>query len=436
MTIETGVDLDAENTRLRNALRRERRARAHRFEINRIAAETSSQVTRRGVAEVIALNASDIFGSHWVMVAFVGDDDMIQFVHGPGVPDDVARDWATASLDVITPISDVLRGDLAGCSLSDPEQFAPWPILIAEAGRAEVGSLHVEAIAGDDRPNAVIALAWQEPHALDDDERQLLDEMVVSAAPAFARAVRTEVDRDVATTLQTWLLPEELPTVPGLEIATVYEPGKVAMEVGGDWYDVVTIDDTRTSIVVGDVVGHDARAAAEMGQVRHVLASHLLATADPVASLELADHYFSRRASDTMATALVMVYDSDTALLELASAGHLPPVVAELGASTRSIDSGLGPPVGSGLGGYSSLTRTFPPHALLVAFTDGVVEVRDETLDDGLAQFCGALDHAIATSQAGTSRDVPLLAIIDLLVDRAREPWRTDDAAAVVLRAK
>ncbi len=397
-----------------------------------MAAQASGEITRDGVAEVIASGAADIFDSGWVMVGFVGDDEIVSFVHGPRVPDVVARDWQQAPLTTAVPICDVLRGELRSVALTEPSAFAPWPILREWAERAELGSLFVQPISDGERPHAVVALGWPEAHELDPDDQQLLDELIDAARPAFARASTTEVDRDLVATLQTWLLPADLPDVDGLDVATLYEPGRVAMDVGGDWYDVVRVDDRRSSIVIGDVVGHDARAAAEMGQVRHVLAAHLMVTGDPAESLRLTDDYFDRRSPNTMATALIMLFDSTERTIELASAGHLPPVIAELGATSRIVDCGLGPPIGSGLGGYRSLHRSFPQHAVLVAFTDGVVELRGQTIDESMVDFCAAIDRCIEGAQQGTAAPAALDALISMMSDRVASPDRTDDAAAVV----
>lgn len=427
-------ELRLETAALRAQLGRERRAREHRLDINRLGAETSGQVTREGVAEVLVAGASTIFECRWVMVAFVEDDEIVKIVHSAEVPSGIVEDWTSVPLSTLVPITDVLRGDRAGCELVDRSEFAPWPDLVANAERADCGSLFVEPIPAGDRPAAAVVLAWSEAHELDELERELIAELIDAVTPAFARSVNTESDQELATTLQHSLLPANLPEVEGLDIATLYEAGRKAQDVGGDWYDVIKLDDQRSTIVIGDVVGHDVRAAGEMGQVRHVLAAHLLATGDPSESLRLTDHYFHIRSLNTMATALVMVFDSVAATIELASAGHLPPVIAELGARSLVVESGLGPPIGSGLGGYRSLVRSFPPHALLVAFTDGVVELRGETIDKSVDDFCRAVDQAIETAQCGNQQQVSVDVIVDMIASRVADPDRTDDAAAIVCR--
>ena len=427
-------DTDAESQReiddLRAQLDRERGARAHRLEITQLAAVTSGQVTRHGVASVITDRASEIFSAGWVMVAFVGDDDIVQIVHGPRVPDDIRADWDTAPLDVGVPICEALRTGTR-FELASRADFAPWPILVDEADRARLASLTVEPVSSDALPVAVVALGWDHPHEMDDVERELLAELADVAAPAFHRAIRTETDQDIASTLQSWLLPGHLPTIDGLNVSTIYEAGKDEMKVGGDWYDVVEVDDGRAAIVVGDVVGHDVRAAAEMGQVRHVLASNLARSGDPVESLALTDRYFHGRSPDTMATALVMVFAADRSHVEIASAGHLPPVVIEPGTSSRTLDCGLGPPIGSGLGGYTSVDRPFAHQAIVIGFTDGVVEQRDRTIDESMADFCRSVDLALSTKLA----DGAIPALTALVRARAVDPAQRDDAAAVIVQA-
>jgi hypothetical protein len=426
------AELRADVARLRSELARERRAREQRLEIHQLAAETSGQITRLGVAEILAGGTSDIFAAGWVMVAFANDVGMVELVHGPNVPELIRSAWTQIPLDLHAPICEVLRGDAERIALTGRASFEPWPILAGEAEDALLNSFVVEPVGHAESPAAVIAIGWDIEHALNDSERHLLRELADVAAPAFHRATTSESDHHVASTLQRWLLPTSVPTVEGLSIATLFEPGRDELVVGGDWYDVVRTDDGRTAVVVGDVVGHDARAAAEMGQIRHVLASNLVRSSDPSESLALTDHYFHGRSSDTMATALVVVFDQPSGQLEIASAGHLPPVIVEPGTAARTVDCGLGPPIGSGLGDYQSVTRAFSATAVLLGYTDGVVERRDVPIDRCIADFCRDVDHALATASA----DNVVPALRRFVHRRVESSDRSDDAAAVIVQAQ
>jgi len=435
MWLSVRVPIEDEVVRLRRQLTLERSARRHRLALQELASATGSVVTRYGVARAIADRASDLLSAGWSSVGFVGDGDIAHYVHGPTVPDVASVEWGEAPLEVEVPVNAVLRGDVRRIELPDDDAIRAWPLLVPEITRLDMSSLVVEPIpptAG--RPVAALVLAWPGPHTMSDLERELLDELIDAAAPAFERARRTEIDREVADTLQNWLLPPNVPEIEHLQISTLYRPGTGEMAVGGDWYDVVRLDDDTAAIVIGDVVGHDVRAAAEMGQVRHVLASQLLATADVGSSLSLTDRYFFGRKIDTMATALVMIFDARTSCLQIASAGHLPPIVRQAGGESRLIDCGLGPPIGSGLGGYTAVRYELPPTSLLVAFTDGVIEQRDRPIDESLAALCRDIDERLDGLGDWPSSPRANRRVMQILRDRAQEPWRRDDIAAVVVR--
>lgn len=429
------VSSDAEVSRLRTELDLERRARRHRVALQELAAATSRVVTRRGVAEAITERASDLLDTGWASVAYVGEDDIIHFVHGPNMPEVAWAEWSEAPLDTDVPVASVLRGDAERLELTDRGAISGWPLLTQEIDRLDMGSLIIEPVPADGaRPLAAIALAWPDSHTMDELERELLEEVIEAATPAFERARRTELDREVARTMQDWLLPASVPDLERLDIAALYRPARGDMAVGGDWYDVLRLSDDTAAIVVGDVVGHDARAAAEMGQVRHVLASQLFSTRDVAAALTATDRYFFARSVDTMATALVMVFHADDGRLELASAGHLPPIVREPDRASETIECGLGPPIGSGLGGHVGVDRILAPDSVLVAFTDGIVERRDRTIDESLGAFCAEIDRC--RSALGDAWRSPRSGarIMKLLRDLAGQPWRRDDVAAVVAR--
>lgn len=436
-------ELSDEVAALRALLHRERRARSYRSEVQQMLVDTSHEIDPSGVADVLASGFTEIVESSWVCVAFRDADNpnMMRLQFGPTMPNDVAADWARTPLSADIPMAAVLRGEVETVELPDRAGFDRWPPFAAAASEAGIGSFHCLPIknAQNNTVSAVIGLAWNEPHSLEPDDRVLLEEILVNAAPAFERARVSAVDRQVATTLQQWLLPPSLPEIDQLDIATVYTPGRDELTVGGDWYEVIEIDGSTTAIVVGDVVGHNVRAAAEMGQVRHVLASSLLATGgDPAESLRHTDAYFSRRSPDTMASAIVVVFrldaSGDVGEMVISSAGHLPPIVTDPGTASRLIETDVGPPVGAGLGGYGNVVRDLPPGALLTAFTDGVVERRDEVIDDSLLALCREIDHAVSLQTVGTAATISSRLVAEVLERRIDGGAGDDDAAALVVK--
>ncbi|MBV8462081.1 MAG: GAF domain-containing protein, partial [Acidimicrobiales bacterium] len=132
------------------------------------------------------------------------------------------------------------------------------------------------------------------------------EQLAVQVGSVVERARRHEREHRIAHTLQQSLLPEQLPDVPGLELAARYEPGSDFSDVGGDWYDVVELDD-QVALVVGDVEGHDMRAASVMAKLRHGLSAVLSESSSPGAALERLDRFATSSGTDRMATVLIVM---------------------------------------------------------------------------------------------------------------------------------
>ena len=427
MLSDIEAELEREVRDLRSELIRERRARELRTEVGSLAAATSGRVFRSGVAKVIAERATPIFDAAFVCVTFVGDESMVCFQWGPGVPDSLMADWSEAPLESHLPVCEVLRGETERIELSGVEAMDPWPLLVDEIDRSGMQSMCVGRIGVGDTPDAAIVVAWPEPHLMDVAEAELFDLLCTMAAPAFERAQRTESDIRLSTAVQRWLREGRIAQVDGFDVATLYEPGRDLLQVGGDWFDVLQLDDERAAVVIGDVVGHDVQAAIEMSQVRHVLASQLKVTSDPAAALTATDEYLRDRAPQIMATALVAVFDR-SGHASLASAGHPPPVIATPGVAARLGVCGLGPPLGSGLGGYSAEVVDIATGDVFCAYTDGIVETRSGDIDSGIERLSRELSLIV------DSDDPSPEAVTAMLHRIADTPTRIDDAAAVVVR--
>lgn len=193
--------------------------------------------------------------------------------------------------------------------------------------------------------------------------------------------------RDVSQTLQHALLPETLPEVPGLAMATLYVPAPSGGEVGGDWYDVIEVDHERVLLVIGDVSGHGLQAATTMALVRHAMLAYIAQDPDPGSVLEKLSSFVRMRPHDYFATVLCALVEVDAHRLTVASAGHLPPLLLG-GEGAEFISLRPDPAIGFPSGGhYRTTTVTVPVGATLVAFTDGLVERRGEVLDVGMERL-------------------------------------------------
>jgi putative methionine-R-sulfoxide reductase with GAF domain len=219
-----------------------------------------------------------------------------------------------------------------------------------------------------------------------DDDIHLL-QMVADRIALAAHTQVGVVERAAATALQRSLLPSVLPDIPGLRFAARYVPG-TDTGVGGDWYDVFRLPGDRVGIVMGDVVGNGLAAAVVMGRLRSALRAYALDVEDPGEVLTKLDRKAQHFEYGTMATVSYAVVDPSLDRISVALAGHLPPMVATPDGAVVFAEPTVGPPIGFLHNRcYRSTVLELPPGALFCFYTDGLVERRGSTIDDGLLKL-------------------------------------------------
>jgi serine phosphatase RsbU (regulator of sigma subunit) len=239
------------------------------------------------------------------------------------------------------------------------------------------------------------------------------------------RRQRYEEEHRVAVTLQRSLL-SELPRIPGVDSAGRYQAGSTGLEVGGDWYDVVQRPDGIVHISVGDVAGRGVAAAALMGQLRNAFRAYAY---DHTSPAEIMWRLIRHMGDDEMATAICITIDPAARLLAYSSAGHPPPLLRDDDdRSTTRLDCAQAPPLGfaspeSVIEGQVAL----PARATLLAYTDGVIERRDQVIDEGIDRLESAFASADAELAAGELAD-------KLIHEVAEVTAADDDVALVVIR--
>jgi serine phosphatase RsbU (regulator of sigma subunit) len=196
--------------------------------------------------------------------------------------------------------------------------------------------------------------------------------------------------RSVAYTLQHSLLPDELPEMPGLELGVRYVAGVEGVDIGGDWYDVVPVDEDRLFFVVGDVSGRGVRAATIMASLRYAIRAYTAQGDDPATVLTKLSKLLSIGRDGYFATVLCGVIDVKRHEVTLASAGHPYPLLVTNGhADYVTMNNGV--PVGVvAPDGYQRVIVSIPARATLLVFTDGLVERRGEPLDAGFSRLRAA----------------------------------------------
>ncbi|MEV5315424.1 SpoIIE family protein phosphatase [Streptomyces sp. NPDC052610] len=229
--------------------------------------------------------------------------------------------------------------------------------------------------------------------------------------------------RETAVTLQRSLLPQELEQPDDLRIAATYQPGGTEAAVGGDWYDVITLGGGRTALVIGDVMGRGVRAAAVMGQLRTAVRAYARLDLPPHEVLQLLDGLATEIDANQIATCVYAIHDPNEGRLVYASAGHLPILVRDENGTVQRADEPTGPPLGTGGWIHASGSVPLGPGSTAVLYTDGLVERRDEDLDEGIAALERALAGATGTPQV----------VCDRLVRSAGVTADHDDDVAVLV---
>ncbi|MFI6007817.1 PP2C family protein-serine/threonine phosphatase [Streptomyces sp. NPDC051243] len=220
-------------------------------------------------------------------------------------------------------------------------------------------------------------------------ETGLLALLAERAASHIRGAQEHERVRGIVGRLQRALLAEPGRPHPNLDVAIRYLPVGQSTLVGGDWCETVRLHFGRTLLVVGDVMGHGLEAAVDMTAYRSSLRYIASADLPPHRVLRQLDDSASAEPERRPATCLIARVDPDRGQVTFASAGHLPPAVIDAGGRTSLLPVPVGPPLGTGLGGYEPATYQLDPAQTLVLFTDGLVEHRGEDIDHSLDRLAG-----------------------------------------------
>ncbi len=214
-------------------------------------------------------------------------------------------------------------------------------------------------------------------------------EFATRAAIFIDNARRYSRERATALTLQRSLLPTGLSAPSSVEVRHRYLPGSKMIEVGGDWYESIALPGGRVALVVGDVAGHGVRAAVTMGRLRtaiRTLARLELPPAETLQQLDELMHELGVR-EPHFATCVYAVFDAVSGNCEVASAGHLPPLLVGPDSRREFLDVAPAPPLGIGSGPIQTKTFKIKDGSLLVLYTDGLVETRTSDIDEGLTRL-------------------------------------------------
>ncbi|MEW2401614.1 SpoIIE family protein phosphatase [Streptomyces sp. NPDC046862] len=352
------------------------------------------------------------------------------------------RPFTQISLEMDYPAAEVVRTGRA-VYLSTPEDYkfrypASWP-LAERFGRQSWAFIPL-TVAGQTMGAWMAAFAH--PVSFTPDERSVLTTVARMLAQALSRAVTAETERELTDGLQRSMMPTLGPEIPGMSVAARYVPTGGGLQVGGDWYDLIPLPSGRFALVIGDVQGHDVRAAGLMGQLRIALRAYASEGHRPDAVLSRASRFFygiTQHDEESIdlrfATCLYVEVDPETGTLEAARAGHPDPAVRMADGTVLTRHTAGGLPLGIDPDADYPTTRiVLEPGETMLICTDGLIETGGHDLDTGWRRIRRILE----------SHDGDLEALADALVQGVHGPSshhtpgpladrREDDIAVLLL---
>ena len=395
-----------------------------------LATQLGGAVTTQQVGDVVAAFSTERLGTAYASVLLLDEaPGLVRYLRVQPLPDEVTTLMArippnspSATTDALIRRAPVLHGTLDG-------YLSEYPHLREATMALGVRSLaHLPMVSGD-RNLGIISLTWVDEQEFGPEDHGFLATVAGECALAIQRAELFEQKSELATVLQRAILPRDLPESDRVRLSARYLPAEASVEVGGDWYDAFYGPDDQLWLSVGDVGGHGVEAASVMGQLRNAVRAGAFADLGPARALDVVDRLLDRLhdvdVDTVLATAVVATIDPHSGTMAWSSAGHLPPVLMRAGGAAELMEEHHGPLLGVAHPGRVTGELHLDPGDVVVLYTDGLVENRGESLDDGLARLLAALgrepagnpsvvaDRALASSLAGTERrdDLCILAV-------------------------
>ncbi|MCS0635284.1 SpoIIE family protein phosphatase [Streptomyces sp. LP05-1] len=320
--------------------------------------------------------------------------------HGQEAAD--ADPFTEIQLDTDYPAAEVVRTGRA-IYLPTPDEYrtrypATWP-LVRRFERHSWAFLPL-IVAG--RTMGAWMAAFSYPVGFTPDERSVLTTVARMLAQALARAGVAESERELSLGLQRTMMPVLGPAIPGMEVAARYVPTGGGLQVGGDWYDMIQLPGGRIALVIGDVQGHDVRAAGLMGQLRIALRAYASEGHRPDAVLSRASRFLygitdgaeGDHGAARFATCLYLEVDPATGTLDIARAGHPEPAVRMADGTVLLRPTSGGLPLGIVPDtDYPTTRLTLEPGETLMICTDGLLETGGHDLDSGWLRIRALLEQ-------------------------------------------
>ncbi|HEU4869206.1 MAG TPA: GAF domain-containing SpoIIE family protein phosphatase [Actinomycetota bacterium] len=373
----------------------------------RTAIALSAAVTPYEVAVALADNAAAAAGASFSNVAVLdADQDYVRVVSGVSVdPALVARwadRWAEFHITENLPLCDAMRTGTTVLLHSAEETAEKYPVMLPETVAASLSATaSVPLVTAEGRTLGCIGFGWKAPQEFRETQVRRLELIAELGAQALNRAIfeqdrghQTAKEEADAHVLQEAFLPAVLPQSARLELAATYLPALDA-PMGGDWYDAFPVD-RGMCLVVGDVGGHGLQSAAVMAQLRNAVRAFADEDPTPETIVTRLNRMLCRLEPDETATCIVAVWDEETGIINRTNAGHPAVLRCRIGETAFLLPDASDVLLGADPGWqYKSESKFLRPGTTLLLYTDGLVELRGHTLDEGmdaLREFVESLD--------------------------------------------
>ncbi|MGX1755490.1 ATP-binding SpoIIE family protein phosphatase [Streptomyces lydicus] len=336
------------------------------------------------------------------LAVFGIEGDRLSVIGHHGHHGDDERPFVAMTLETDYPAAEVIRTGRA-IYLPTPEEYSrrypgTWPL----AARFRRTSWAFLPLVNAGRTIGAWMAAFAQPVAFTPDERAVLTTVARMLAQALARAGMQEEQQELALALQRSMMPTVQPDIPGMTVAARYVPTGGGLAVGGDWYDMIPLPSGRIALVIGDVQGHDVRAAGLMGQLRIALRAYASEGHHPDAVLSRASRFLAgmnetelrgHGEDQRFATCLYIEVDPATGLLDIARAGHPDPAIRMSDGTVLVRPTAGGLPLGIVPDADYPTTRlVLEPGETMMVCTDGLIETGGHDLDTGRERLRGIIE--------------------------------------------
>lgn len=383
------------------------------------------------VSSVITGLGGVVLGAEFALVALLDAERRSLRIHTPDTLDPaMAAKYVIVSLSDVTPLGDAVHF-LKPVVLGDYAAHVPrYEHLVADAkATGLVSTAAWPLIRSDGVVVGALGVGWSHPTMFTNAELAMLDTVASMSAQAIERAQLGDLRDELIKSLQRQLLPN-VQHVAGLETAVRYLPATYGIGFGGDWYDTIVLGDGRSAFVIGDIAGHGIEAAARMAQVRGAINALTRLHANDLPSVfDDAEEILGHLDDLYIATLAVFVIDLATSTITYVSAGHPPAVVIKADGTCTTLEGGRRPVLGQGGPRPLVGTTRFEPGTVLIAYTDGLIERRTESIDVGLDRLREIVRQATLRGRLDPETLVDEL-VSSLLTDNIAN----DDVAVLVVR--